>query len=308
MQAAVVTGCTGAVGLGLIDALMKNNVKVIAVVRKDSKRSYRIKESHSLKKVECDLSELDKLPQLVQATGIKPDVFYHFGWDGTFGDCRNDMYIQNMNVKYALDAVNAAAVMGCSAFIGAGSQAEYGRVEGKLNSHVPAFPENGYGMAKLCAGQMTRIQCEKLGIRHIWTRILSVYGPYDGSATMVMSTIGKLLRGEKPSCTKGEQMWDYLYAKDAGKAFYLLGEKGINGKVYCIGGGEARPLKDYIEDIRNAVNPEAEIGFGEVAYGPRQVMYLCADIQDLVKDTGFAPDYKFSEGIAETVEWCKKEI
>ena len=32
------------------------------------------------------------------------------------------------------------------------------------------------------------------------------------------------------------------------------------------------------------------------------------DIQDLVKDTGFAPDYKFSEGIAETVEWCKKEI
>ena len=118
MQAAVVTGCTGAVGLGLIDALMKNNVKVIAVVRKDSKRSYRIKESHSLKKVECDLSELDKLPQLVQATGIKPDVFYHFGWDGTFGDCRNDMYIQNMNVKYALDAVNAAAVMGCSAFIG----------------------------------------------------------------------------------------------------------------------------------------------------------------------------------------------
>ena len=43
-------------------------------------------------------------------------------------------------------------------------------------------------------------------------------------------------------------MWDYLYSKDAGKAFYLLGEKGINGKVYCIGGGEARPLKDYIED------------------------------------------------------------
>lgn len=34
MQAAVVTGCTGAVGLGLIDALMKNNVKVIAVVER----------------------------------------------------------------------------------------------------------------------------------------------------------------------------------------------------------------------------------------------------------------------------------
>ena len=77
MQAAVVTGCTGAVGLGLIDALMKNNVKVIAVVRKDSKRSCRIKESDSLKKVECDLSELDKLPKLVQETGVKPGGMEH---------------------------------------------------------------------------------------------------------------------------------------------------------------------------------------------------------------------------------------
>lgn len=307
MQAAVITGCTGAVGLGLIDALIKQDVKVIAVVRKTSKRAERIKESDKIIKVECDLRELEKLPELVQETGIRPDVFYHFGWDGTFGDCRNDMYIQNENVRYALNAVDAAEKMGCTTFIGAGSQAEYGRFEGKLNGNVPAFPENGYGIAKLCAGQMTRIRCEQKGIKHIWTRILSVYGPYDGSGTMVMSTIDKLLKGERPSCTKGEQMWDYLYSKDAGKAFYLLGEKGVNGKIYCIGSGKARPLHDYINDIKDAVNPDAQIGFGDVPYGPRQVMYLCADTEDLVKDTGFVPDYDFKSGIRETVEWCKKE-
>jgi len=58
----------------------------------------------------------------------------------------------------------------------------------------------------------------------------------DGSATMVMSTIGKLLIGEKPSCTKGEQMWDYLYSKGRGEAILFTGEKGIKWtKVYCIG-------------------------------------------------------------------------
>ncbi len=307
MQTAIITGPTGAVGLGLIDALTKHNVKIIAVVRKGSKRSYRIKESDSLIKIECDLCELDRLPQLVKKTGLKPEVFYHFGWDGTFGDCRNDMYIQNSNVRYSLDAVRAAAEIGCTTFIGSGSQAEYGRFEGKLKASVPAFPENGYGIAKLCAGQMTRILCEQKQIKHIWTRILSIYGPYDGAGTMVMSTIGKLLAGEKPSCTKGEQMWDYLYSKDAGKAFYLLGEKGVNGKTYCIGGGNARPLKEYIKDIRDAINPQAEIGFGEVEYNKRQVMYLCADIDDLVKDTGFVPDYDFDKGIRETVEWCIKQ-
>ena len=114
----------------------------------------------------------------------------------------------------------------CKTFIGAGSQAEYGRYEGKLDADVPTFPENGYGMAKLCAGQMTRVQCEKYGISHIWTRILSVYGPYDGMNTMVMSLISHLLERKAFPCTKGEQVWDYLYSKNAAKMMYLLGEKG----------------------------------------------------------------------------------
>ena len=112
-----------------------------------------------------------------------------------------------------------------------------------LNASTPAFPENGYGIAKLCTGQMTKVLCEQKGIRHIWTRILSIYGPFDGAKTMVMSTIVSLLKGGRPQCTAGEQMWDYLYSADAGYAMYLLGEKGVSGKTYCIGGGTARPLR-----------------------------------------------------------------
>ena len=305
MKRAIITGPTGAIGLALIEQLVSRNIEVIAVIRPDSDRSDRIKENSLVKVVKCDVKDLEKLPMYVHD---KVDVFYHLAWAGTFGDSRNDMYAQNLNIKYALNAVDVAAKLGCTTFIGAGSQAEYGRFEGKLNAKVPTFPENGYGMAKLCAGQMTRIQCEKNNIKHIWTRILSVYGPFDGSKTMVMSTIDKLLKNEKPLCTKGEQMWDYLYSKDAGKAFYLLGEKGISGKTYCVGSGNARKLKDYIEDIKNAVSPNAEIGYGEIPYSPRQVMYLCADIDDLVNDTGFTPDYDFAKGIKETVEWCKKEM
>ena len=113
-----------------------------------------------------------------------------------------------------------------------------------MRPDTPAFPENGYGMAKLCAGQMSRELCAKLGIRHIWARILSVYGPCDGAKTMVMSSIRQLLAGESPAFTKGEQQWDYLYAKDAGRALYLLGEKGRAGSIYCLGSGQKRPLRE----------------------------------------------------------------
>lgn len=302
MKRAVITGPTGAVGTALIQELIKQNVEVAAVVRPGSKRVGNIPKSPLVRIIECDLADLKSLPDKLD----KADVFYHFGWDGTFGNSRNNMYGQNLNIKYSLDAVEAAALLGCEAFVGAGSQAEYGRFEGKLKSDTPAFPENGYGIAKLCAGQMTRILCEQKGIRHIWTRILSIYGPFDGAATMVMSTIVKLLKGEHAACTRGEQMWDYLYSEDAGYAMYLLGEKGVAGKTYCIGSGQARPLREYIEEIRNAAAPKAEIGFGEIPYGEKQVMYLCADIEELTKDTGFVPRYTFAEGIAKTVNWCSE--
>ena len=103
-------------------------------------------------------------------------------------------------------------------------------------------------------------------------------------------------------------MWDYLYAKDAAKMMYLLGNCGASGKTYCLGSGAAKPLRNYIEMIKAAVNPNAEIGFGDIAYSAGQVMYLCADIQDLRKDTGYVPDYTFEEGIRETVEWCLKNL
>lgn len=311
MNRVIITGPTGAIGMALTAYLSDRNIQVLAVVRGDSARKNRIRESNSVAIVECALGEMEELPERVRKVirqkhwnEMQPiDVFFHFAWDGTFGEGRDDMYLQNRNVKYALEAVDAAAELQCGLFIGAGSQAEYGRYEGKLHANVPAFPENGYGMAKLCAGQMTRIRCRQKGMRHIWTRILSVYGPYDGSGTMVMSLIKKMLHGERASCTKGEQMWDYLYAKDAAKMMYLIGCYGVSGKVYCLGSGVAKPLKTYIETMRSVINPNAEVGFGDMEYAPGQVMYLCADIQDLIDDTGYVSDYTFETGIRETVEW-----
>ncbi|MCD7746084.1 MAG: NAD(P)-dependent oxidoreductase [Lachnospiraceae bacterium] len=304
MKRAVITGPTGAVGTALAQCLIDREIEVLAVCRRGSKRIGNLPKSPYLRVVECSLDELNRLPSLAEGTY---DAFYHFGWDGTFGNARNNMPGQLKNIQYTLDAVEAAAQLGCTVFVGAGSQAEYGRVEGDLREDTPAFPENGYGIAKLCAGQMSRILCEQKGIRHVWTRILSVYGPNDGEKTMIMATIQKLLAGEKPALTKGEQQWDYLYSKDAAAALYLLGKKGKNGRIYCLGSGKARPLLDYIEWMRDEIDTALPLGIGEIPYAPKQVMYLCADISALREDTGFEPQYTFQEGIRETIEWVREE-
>lgn len=294
MKKAIITGATGAVGTALIKELISHDVEVLVFCREGSKRNAQIPEHKLVTKKYCSLSELITVQN---DTGKDFDCFYHFAWEGTTGAARNDMYLQNQNVKYALDAVAAAKRFGCHTFIGAGSQAEYGRVEGILKPDTPTFPEMGYGIGKLCAGQMTREYAHQLGIKHIWTRILSIYGPNDGAQSMVMSTINKLKNGEVPQFTKGEQMWDYLYSGDAAEAFRLLGERGADGKIYVLGSGTARPLAEYIKDIRNVVNPNAEINLGAIPYSERQVMHLQADVDELHNDTGWTAHTTFTEGI-----------
>ena len=217
------------------------------------------------------------------------------------------MKLQTANIGYALDAVALAARLGCHTFVGAGSQAEYGRWEEKLSEYTPTFPESGYGMAKLCAGAMTRLECSRLGMRHVWARILSVYGPGDGEQTMISMVIRKLLAGEIPALTAGIQQWDYLHCRDAANAMYLLGEKGRDGSIYCVGSGNARPLREYIEILRDCINPALALDFGAVAYGPQQIMYLCADIEKLTEDTGFIPEVNFEDGIRETIGWMRTQ-
>lgn len=299
-----ITGCTGSIGTALIRLCIEQGIEVCAFVRGNSKRVDRIPKHSLVNIVECDLSELSEFDA---QSCPKCDVFYHLGWGATIGGGRNDMPTQIDNIRYTIDAVTLANELGCHTFVGTGSQAEYGRFEGKLNADVFVNPENGYGIAKLAAGHMSRIECGKYGMKHIWTRILSVYGPGDSELTMVSQLISKLLKGEKPSLTKGEQQWDYLYVDDAARALYLLGSKGKDGQIYCIGSGVAHPLISYIEQIRDAVNPGAELGVGEVPYGEKQVMYLCADISKLTEDTGFVPQISFKDGIKKTVEWWKEK-
>lgn len=301
IKRAVITGATGAIGMALLAELIQNGIEVLVLCREGG-RAARIPKHPLITLKYCELSDLSVLEN---DTGKSFDVFYHLAWAGTTGAARNDTLLQNENVRYAIDAVAAAERFGCRTFVGIGSQAEYGRFEGQLTPSTPTFPENGYGIAKLAAGAMTRIEAERRGMGHVWVRVLSVYGPHDGENSLITSTIRKLLAGERPKFTAGEQLWDFLYSKDAARALYLLGERGKNGAVYVLGSGEARPLKEYVLALCGEVAPETPITLGEIPYAPLQVMHLCADISAITADTGWTPTTDFAEGIKETISWAR---
>lgn len=296
MRKIVITGATGMIGSGLAGCALERDFDVLCIVRKGTSRLDNLPKSDRLKIVYADISEYAAL----DVSGDY-DAFYHLAWDKTYGASRDDAGTQVANIQHTLDAVRLAERLGCKKFIGAGSQAEYGVVTAPLRPDTPVNPQSGYGIAKYAAGKLSRLLCAQLDLQFNWVRILSVYGPSDGAQTLIMYAINELRAGRSPEFTKCEQIWDYLYSDDAARALLAVGDKGVDGKTYPLGSGEGRRLSEYLETLRDVINPAGVLQFGKKEYYPHQPMYLCADISELTGDTGWKPEVSFKEGVGRII-------
>ena len=290
------------IGMSLINLLLEKNIEIFAISRSNSKK---INKLHCLNKVniiECDLSDLLSISSKIQDNC---DTFFHLGWIGTSKQQRDDPYTQESNIQYTLDAVKLANELECKTFVGAGSQAEYGIVDQKLCDNTSVNPIMAYGIAKYAAGKLSKLLCDNIDIKHVWGRVLSVYGPGDNDYTLVMSCIKSLINNEKFSTTEGKQLWDYMYSEDCANAFLSIAEKGKHGNTYCICSGEVKSIKEYIEIIKSNFSSSMNIGYGDLEYSNNQIMYLHGDISKLHEHTGFKPEVSFENGIKKTIDWFK---
>lgn len=296
MKKIIVTGATSMLGVATIEECLNNGVEVVAIVHRNSKNFYRLPKSERLKIIELNLDELKTYtPEINDA-----DTFYHFAWAATTHAGRLNVDIQEENIRYTLDAVRLAEKFGCKKFIFAGSQAEYGLSDKPLSRETPIRPVTAYGVSKFAAGKLAEMLCDSLGLSFVWLRILSTYGINDGANTLISYVIDCYQKNIQPVLTPCDQIWDYLSADDAARAFRLLGECPTQG-VYVIGEGGGLTLKSYVETIYRLMEPSVPLVFGGKPYSKNQVMHLAADISDLKRDTGFEPQISFEEGISRII-------
>ena len=299
MKRVVVTGATSMIGVALIKECIKNGVEVLAIVRRQSVNLNRLPESDMIEICECNLNQLDTIP----ANG-QYDVFYHLAWAHTAKAQRDDPVLQERNIKYSLDAVELANKLGCKKFIGAGSQAEYGRVDHVITSETAVAPLISYGMAKYAAGRLCAKLCRQYGMICIWGRIFSVYGQHDNKETMLSYAIDQFQKSETAKFSSAMQMWDYLHEDDAGRIFYLLGQVVQKERVYCIASGTSRKLKEYILEVKDIFGEDARCEFANEAEESSRIG-LEVNTEDLVRDIDYIPRVSFREGILDMVNYRK---
>ncbi len=290
------------IGTALIRACVKNNDEILAIVRNGTNRINRLPK---IDRICIEYADLDQLSS-VHGDGKPYDIFYHFAWGHTSKEQRDNPVVQEQNIKATLQAVELAKKLGCKKFIGAGSQAEYGPVDGVISADTPAVPVTAYGIAKLSANLLSKRMCEQAGILFIWGRIFSVYGCNDNEGTMLDYAIRQFNRKETAIFSSGTQMWNYLNEQDAGKMFQLLGYKKIEKGTYCIANEESRPLREYIAELRMAYGEFTQCEFAQED-PKKSPMGLQVDMRKTIQAIQYHPQISFKDGIFQMINNRKRK-
>ncbi|KKK85605.1 hypothetical protein LCGC14_2771610, partial [marine sediment metagenome] len=154
-------------------------------------------------------------------------------------------------------------------------------------------------------------------------RFFTVYGPW-GRPDMALFKFTKKILDGKPIdvYNHGKMKRDFTYIDDIVEGIYRVmlkapeanplwdGENPDPGvsfapyKIYNIGNNKPVDLLNFISVLEEELGVAAEKNF--LPLQPGDVKETCADITDLMKDTGFRPETDISKGIKSFVRWYKK--
>jgi nucleoside-diphosphate-sugar epimerase len=300
-----VTGGTGFVGSYVAEHLRRDRARAVGLLVRPGSDDWRLTEDVNEGAVfaRCSLHEPDELRR--ELTRFKPDTVVHLAWDGV-SPADRDSPSQLRNIQASIDLLDIAHEAGAQTFIGMGSQAEYGPHLACIRETDPTRPTTLYGASKLSVCHLSRLFADKRQMRYVWLRLFSTYGPKDHARWLIPYVALTLLRGEKPALTEGRQNWDYVHVGDIADAVVSVVDNSDAEGIYNVGAGRVVTVRRIVERIRDLVDPSAELAFGGLLYRPDQVMHLEADISRLHRATGWAPRIDLDQGLAETVEWYRR--
>ena len=303
MKKVLVTGANGFIGKTLVNALLARGYAVVALdIRFDDSllNHPAVTCVNVMDRQVCDLKES------IPADAY--ECFFHLAWAATSGPARADYEVQLNNVKLTCQYVELCKALGCKRVVYASSINEMETYEYLQSDDIEPSGGYIYGTGKLAAHLMGETVAKLNGVEFIPVIITNIYGVGEKSARMIYTSINKLVHKEHCSFTAGYQTYDFIYITDAINSIIEVSEKGKAFNRYYIGSGEPKPLREFLMEMRDIVDPTAEIGLGDIPFKGVDISYDQFDLKKVEKDTGYKNQVSFGEGIRMTAEYIRSEM
>jgi UDP-glucuronate 4-epimerase len=231
------------------------------------------------------------------------------------------VYIES-NVTGFLTVLEGCRAIGVEHLVYASSSSVYGANRDMPFSvhHGADHPYSLYGATKKANEAMAHSYAHLYGIATTGLRFFTVYGPWGRPDMALFTFTRKILAGEPIEVfNHGRHARDFTYIDDIVEGVARVADRvpapdpAWDGhdpasstapyRLYNIGNNNPVELMDFIAAIERATGQTAEKVF--LPMQPGDVPATYADISDLGRDVGFAPDTPIEAGIARFVAWYR---
>ena len=301
MKNVIVTGANGFIGSTLVNNLLKNGVKVVAI--DISFAVPRIPDCDQVVKLEVGLDDVEKLKSLIPAGEY--DAMYHLAWAGVNGPNKADPTVQLNNIQLGINCAQLCKAIGVKKLLCAGTVAE------QAVQSLPNLTQTSggmmYGVAKHCAHLMLEDYCKNIGLQFVWMQFSNIYGIGNKTGNLVSYTLGELLKGNEATFGPAAQPYDFIYVDDLLEAVYRLGASETKQACYYIGSGSPRILKEYLLKIGELAGMQDKVGIGIRPDDGIKYDFSMFDTTPLNEAIGDYVSTPFEEGIKKTINWLKEQ-
>ena len=203
-----------------------------------------------------------------------------------------------------LEAVRKHAV---ARFVQVSTDEVYGHVaSGESREHDPLAPRSPYAASKAGGDLQVLAYATTYGTPVLVTRGSNTYGPRQYPEKLIPLFVTNLIDDRKvPVYGDGKQVRDWLHAEDHASGILCVLERGVEGDVYNIGGGNGRTNLEITERLLSFCNRTFETHVEHVLDRPGHDRRYALD-SSKARALGWKPERDFESGIEETVRWYRE--
>lgn len=248
-------------------------------------------------------------PQAVRdAIGSGADAIVNFAAethvDRSIEDARAFVRTDALGTHVLLEAVRTHNV---ARMLQVSTDEVYGHVpEGASREGDPLRPRSPYAASKAAGELLALAYYTTYGAPVVITRGSNTYGPNQFPEKIVPLFVTNLLEGRRvPVYGDGLQVRDWLYVEDHARAVLDVLERGEAGSAYNVGGGAAMTnlelTRVLVERCGGSLARDVEHVTDRLGHDRRYALD-----SSRTHALGWQPRVSFSEGIAHTIEWYRR--